>query len=609
VADDESWPWFYKNDEPFVMGILDSGTVDSVIGLPPDTSGEIYYFTGDSLSVEYGSTGLWFIGDTLDTGIAETGDYLFFVATVYSPHQTWTFTWSSEITFHDRLDVGDASFIVLQNAFSHDGWSNGGLPYNYYFPETFTIPYSVMNLYLAAYTIPVEFIGNPNDSLAIYDSTKSWKANDFVGTFLMNGNDAKKYSTISANMDKYIYFDTTAILSAGDRYYVFTWLPATQSSKVFIGRYIPWGNVWHDSLFTNKTIWDQIIFHKNRLYAIGKEVMTDSTEFANAGDTIYTNRVWYSERGIPDIVYSDYNFDLAASRRDKRSLESSIVTTAMFELRDDLYVITRNGIFRMSGEPNDPTGNWFVTQPIAGVGTNQPNGVITTKDNIAYIMNQEGIWQFDGRIIEKISYKIEPLIERYRGSKMVAGQFKDNLYFSYPDSNVTIVMHLPTKAFTTWSVGMETMNNQFVAIDSNYFLFSQSEDSAYVLKYPRDNSTFTDVLEPSDTTAIVASYNSGWQTYGTLRNKTVEDIEITAFNSGVSVESGNHLIINSDFSTTAEWDSNGFAGGNRIHIFDNVGDSTGSLIWGNAFQIAVYDSTLFDFFLSNYKIRWYLGDK
>ncbi len=150
---------------------------------------------------------------------------------------------------------------------------------------------------------------------------------------------------------------------------------------------------------------------------------------------------------------------------------------------------------------------------------------------------------------------------------------------------------------------MLTINDQFVAIDSNYFLFSRVEDSAYVLKYPRDNANYTDILVPGDTSVIFAHYKSGWQAkaMGTLREKVVQDIEVTAFNPVCVAEAENYLSLNIDF-TGSGWDSTAFSCGNRIHIFDNIG------VRAKAFQVEVKDSTEFDFFLSNYLLRFYKGD-
>jgi hypothetical protein len=235
------------------------------------------------------------------------------------------------------------------------------------------------------------------------------------------------------------------------------------------------------------------------MYAIGKRlkqklvkypwVPADTTE----SDSTNYERVWYSDLALPQIVYPDYNFDITGAHTDvDRGYFTGTRCRSFFGLRDVLYVITDNNIFAISGEPEPTPDNFYITRVINGVGTNQPRGTITTKNKHAYIMNTEGIWRFDGRIIEKISYRIDPLIEQYRNSSMVAGQFEDNLFFSYPDSDITVVLHEPTQAFTLWDFGMECMNNQFVAIDSNYFLFSTYTDSAYILKYPRDYATYCD---------------------------------------------------------------------------------------------------------------------
>lgn len=318
--------------------------------------------------------------------------------------------------------------------------------------------------------------------------------------------------------------DTTTISSASglsfianDKYYV-AWQTPSMIDKVvnfdFYGYNL-------DSVFVNEIFFSQIYFHRNRLYAIGREisrytVVYDRWNTYTAGDTSSTARVWFADLGRPGYIPVDYNFDVTGANLsgENLSIYSHDANQALFGLRDDLYVTTNSNIYRISGEPAPGPEDLYLSQIVRGVGTNQSNGIVTTKDNVAYIMNQQAIWHFDGNVINKISYKIDPLVERYRNSRMVAGKFKDNLFFSYPDSNITIVMHDPSKGFSNWAIGMLTINDQSVAIDSNYFLFSRVEDSAFVLQYPRDDSTFTDILRGVASANYSVSYRSGWQTMG-----------------------------------------------------------------------------------------------
>jgi len=450
----------------------------------------------------------------------------------------------------------------------------------------------------------------------IADSSKSFIDNQYTGFLLMNGNNATSASGLLFNETIFLYPDSGVSFTATDRYYIISDLPNLSNIKLHrlevdptYGYPDPWGDdpwgyYYQDTTYFPTNYYSQMIFHRNRLYAIGYSIgNTNRPDSIAVRDTINTNRVWFSDIGIPNYIPSDWNFDLSGAN-GSRSLFSSDKSTAMFILRDDLYVITNSNIYRISGEPEESKIGFglYINQVVQGIGTNQPRGVVTTKDNVAYIMNQQGIWLFDGNTIEKISYKIDPLIERYRGSSMVAGKFKDNLFFSYPDSNVTIVMHYPTKAFTTWNFGMEFINDQFIAIDSNYFLFSKYQDSAYVMKYPRDSSVFDDDWLPDSSIIYVGEYKSGWQTLGSLRDKVIEDWEIIAYNPGSSALN-TFLRLRTNNSDTIQWDSSGFSYNQRTHYFDNIGKS--GAIWGRTYQMNVKDSSSVDFFLSNMRLRWY----
>jgi hypothetical protein len=397
---------------------------------------------------------------------------------------------------------------------------------------------------------------------------------------------------------------TKVVFAAGDRYYVGWQFPAVDSS--YVGALPSERFQW-----AHTTIFDRIIFHRNRLYAIGKDIATQSwfdwwypfPEW-KYNDTLNTGRIWFSDIGIPTYIPSDWNFDISGANNTNRStsLFSSDRCQSQFILRDDLYVITNSSIYRISGEIEPELSNLgiYLTQAIRGVGSNQTNGIITTKNNTAYIMNQEGIWQFDGRIIDKISYKIDPLIETYRSSSMVAGQFKDNLFFSYPDSDITAVLHEPTKAFTVWGFGMECINNQFVAIDSNYFLFSTFEDSAYILKYPRDYTTFTDTWRGSSSALYAITYRSGWQTFGQPLDLKAIDWVALMYNKSagdliynLNVDSlGSVVTISADTITNT---------GRRIRKFAPPNDRQ-----GNFFQSHLTAETAEDITLSEILLRWFV---
>lgn len=619
VANANFEPWWYDGVQPQLLGIIDSGTVttaavidttvipykDGIITLRKNSN--IVFFTGGDAGGN--------LGDVTGSGdsVFATGNNLK-VALGGAPfcgQQNFPIEFSATIT---GINVADSSFYISNTPNSLFGDVNT--------EECLSSPVEVpdtTNIISISWQIEARDMRITTKQFQyVEDTTKFFPVGfdiNYIGFWIVNGNNALKRGYISSNTQHVISFDSTGVgFTTGDRYYIVRQIPELRNPILGWG-YSPYPDPWGDDPFplvaldttyTELTYFRQIIFHRNRLYAIGYGIVPKASAGFAVGDTVNTGRVWFSALGQPRFIHSDWNFDLSGvGKKSFSSLYSGDDATTFFVLRNDLYVITRSSIYRISGEPPD---DLYIAQVIHGFGTIHPNGIVTTRDNVAYIMNQQGIWLFNGNSIEKISYKIDPLVEKYRESRMVAGQFKDNLFFSYPDSNVTIVMHDPTKAFTTWDIGMLTINVQSVAIDSNYFLFSRDVNSSYVLKYPRNNSIFTDILSPTDTTIIVADYLSGHQTLGIFRDKILQDIEITAYNPEVSVEKGNILSLYKNFGVLSWYDST-FAGGTRIHLFDNIGNiSDSSKIMAKTFQIGVKDSTAFDFFLSNYLLRWYPAD-
>ena len=617
VSDNISYPWVYDGSNISLLGIIDSGTVTTtdttLIQVTPWVGG-IIGCTQNSNFIE-ALQGVDFVADTLEdaTPIGTSG-YTFILEFRLINGQV--------TVFRATITSSTATTLNLDRPISSENFE----PPFFGIPSSFNAPDTSNGFANVTWSINgIGTIFSPNQHLWVQDSSKNWDFDNYQGFFIINGNNPSRYGNIMNNTKTLVNFNSyldsidatpdtfySPTFNVGDRYYVVRQTAQTAFVRLSDSTSGYGLRSWKDSSYVNKIIFKQSYFHRNRMYSIGYEVQSMTVggenvwgplESISEDDTLNTNRVWFSDLGVPNFIPDDWNFDLSGANISL-SLFSSDEAQSLFTLRDDLYVITNSNIYRISGEPDEFKIGFdlYVTQVIQGVGTNQLRGVITTKDNVAYIMNQQGIWLFDGNTIEKISYKIDPLIERYRGSSMVAGKFKDNLFFSYPDSNVTIVMHDPTKAFTTWNFGMEFINDQSIAIDSNYFLFSKYQDSAYVMKYPRDSSVFDDDWLPDSSIIYVGEYKSGWQTLGSLRDKVIEDWEIIAYNPGSSALN-TFLRLRTNNSDTIQWDSSGFSYNQRTHYFDNIGKS--GAIWGRTYQMNVKDSSSVDFFLSNMRLRWY----
>ncbi len=519
VVDGNQLAWLYDGEQPQLLGIVDSGTVTTASVI--DTT-FVPYDTGTVTLTKHSNI-------VRITG-ADVGD------TAFEAGNTFRVEYEAEDCQHGENKTARFNArIIGRNTADSSFYLSGAVSWAWdeCIPEVVSIamPRPEGEELNRRWEIQARYIRVTTEQYQyLEDTTKYFPVGteiNYKGFWVVNGDDATKRGYISHNTDRVVSFDSTGVsFTTGDRYYIVRQHAEMRHPIVNWG-YDPYPDPFgddpypanpQDSTFTELTYFKQIIFHRNRLYAIGYSIVLEDANGFSVGDTINTGRVWFSSIAMPRYIFSDWNFDVTGANTGDQnlSLYSHDAAQRMFILRDDLYIITNSNIYRLSGEP-DVTALGFglyLSQIVRGIGTNQPNGIVTTKDNDAYIMNQQGIWLFDGDVINKISYKIDPLVERYRGSRMVAGKFKDNIFFSYPDSIITIVMHDPTKGFTNWAIGMLTINDQSVAIDSNYFLFSRVEDSAYVLQYPRDNSTFTDILTGAANVNYAVSYRSGWQTMG-----------------------------------------------------------------------------------------------
>lgn len=517
VADSRGDPWWYDGDQPYLLGVVDSGTVSTADVV--DTSA-VAYETGTA-RLEGGSNIIQLVGaDITDTAftIGNTfhAQYRSEARNPGIPGGRKLYDFSARITGVDTLSPDTA--VYLHRAVN---WRHASTGIVTDMPDIVFLPDTIENRSERRWWIDHIYLRHTTRQYQYFEDTTKFfpagKEMNYEGFWVVSGDNALKRGIISANTDRVVSFDSTGVsFAAGDRYYIAWQLPEFRQpiiNQSYEGDYPnPFNHA--DTSYVEMNYFHQIIFHRNRLYAIGFSIVPKAVEGFSVGDTINTGRVWFSRLAIPNRIPSDFNFDLAGASRNDVSLFSQDAAEVMYELRDDFYVATGSNIYRISGEPDPGPEDLYLSQVIQGVGTNQRKGIVTTKDNVAYIMNQEAIWFFDGNTIQKISYKIDPLVERYRNSRMTAGKFKDNIFFSYPDSNITIVMHDPTKGFTNWDIGMLTINDQSVAIDSNYFLFSRVEDSAYVLQYPRNNSTFTDILGGVSELLYTVSYRSGWQSMG-----------------------------------------------------------------------------------------------
>jgi hypothetical protein len=352
------------------------------------------------------------------------------------------------------------------------------------------------------------------------DSTKNFALIDYTGFAVINGKDAKKWAPIISNAEAggQISFDSTSgvTFADSDRYYVVWQIPSMKYTRVLFG-YHGVGEL-RDSSQTDLIYWGQILFHRNRLYAFGKQIISYKIQGfgpspePEQGDTVNTNRIWFSDIAEPSMIRGNYNFDVTGTT-SRTSLFSSEGIKSLQVLRDDIHAVTGSSIYRISGEPDVSQvgyGLW-VTQVAKGVGSKGPKSVTVSYDDKMYLMNADGIWEYEAGYPQKISLNVDPLIKRYQDSEMVAGYTGDYVLFSFPDSGKTLVYYKPLGQFCgPWDVGMNFVNIQPVATDSGYFLFGNPEVPGYIERYPAPASKFFDRFAPAETTGIYFEYRSGW---------------------------------------------------------------------------------------------------
>jgi hypothetical protein len=340
------------------------------------------------------------------------------------------------------------------------------------------------------------------ESLVIVDRSKNWSDDGIneppscYGYYFVKGEAPYSLYSIAENSVNHIRFSNievdTSLFHKGDRYYIFRSIPYDMSSPAIDNS-------------AKSPIFKHIVFHKNIMFAYGFE--RDST-----GDTVNTGFVYHSDIGLPQKFQSRtgglFGFDL--------SLNSDEPITSLFELGDDLIITTKSRIYKLMGYP-DAIGNGALVQVVPNSGIGSQNAVVVRDNNYAYFARNDGFYVFNGVSVNKISLKIDPLIRTYRTSDFNVGYFDENVYFSFSDSNYTLVYNERTGAWSRLLFGIEVMNDQASLIDSNYFLFAGHYfGTRRVFKYPM-TTMYADTLAPGSGSVIPVEYRTGWMSFGNHR--------------------------------------------------------------------------------------------
>jgi len=412
---------------------------------------------------------------------------------------------------------------------------------------------------------------------AVYDRSKLWLDQDYLSDFLANfralsgKNDSDYFvPTIGCNYDTAFSYYTRNVnpvdpLAANWPYYIFSSIPlrSLRNTKSQATATTP------DSILS--PFYFLTVGYNNQLYYIGQTI---------AG--AYQNRIWYADINMPYMIKPDYNITIA--EQDK--------ITTLFKLRDYLFIATANSIYRMSGSPQTVVaGDNYITKVSSFNGIQDYRHWAKSTDEKGYFLSNTGLYEFDGVRPNKISYKIDPLINQYRTEHKTLNYCNRRLYLSFPDTNLTIVLNEDVREFYPFGFSIATFANT----GDTAFLFSNNNYPGYVFRYP--NSGYADTLPgPASHADFPINYETGWQTFGYSGIKKLWQ-GIFPIQSDAQVD----IKIAVDFDTAKYVFATTDSAGNYKYM-PLLGNG---YCWGDYFKISITGPTGSSFGNSGLKIRKY----
>jgi len=372
----------------------------------------------------------------------------------------------------------------------------------YWYLELEDLHPEVYHGYYGHYEIRRDYWACGFASYAIEDSNKNWLDIDYASGFLqamyLQPANSDTVYDIYCNGENYVAINGN--LEPEDRYYVYSMLPY----------YL----LITSEDYTQFPYLDQIIFNKERLWAIGNNY---SKYQVGQGQWINTrgdvNTVWYSDPAYPEYIKYNYNFSVGNNER----------LTCVFELRGDLYFASANAIWRAGSNIGD-------MYKIANVGFSDKKSMAVDNDNLAYFANDDGIFVFNGTRADKVSrnedFNIEPFHDKFKQSQIVMGYKNDILYVSYPDSidstthanypnGVTLRIDIDNRFWSYFDFGMNFIMMDWADKDTSIFLFGHPNYPGRIFYYP--NSMYSDSLS-TGSAVPTCTYETGWQDLGAMND-------------------------------------------------------------------------------------------
>jgi hypothetical protein len=557
----------YVNDTTWqFLSIIDTGTVTSAIDLDTST----FVASNDNIFLRRGTKKAycWDYTNGLDGYGIQDGDIFYYYYQYDADGGIHNGVFYSSIDSVDTVGIHD--YITLKDIFNPQ-----------FNPISPTNPWEVRR----DATVPV--IDSTYGGLA--DGSKNWFDYEFGDELYTSFYAVISDSGYHAIRDIYNNDDTILVLdsyiSNSEPYYIMTGIPT----------WLLRSDTLTDSLYKEFPRFRQIEFYNSQLYAIGiyydyiddSEVGQYPNPFAGGYSGGKGDRVWYSHPGYPNYIPHEYNFEL----RDGNT------ATVLFLLYGGLYIATSTGIWRTTGTPAlvNTSGDQLIGKVVTNNGIPDLDNWVKVTEEYGYFTNRTGIYRFDGVRPEKISLRVDPIIQNNYASDIVMGYQDYRLYISFPDSNFTLVYDERYDSFTEFDFGMNCI---YSPDNSDLIYFGLNGQNGRIYYYP--NGEYWDRNSPTDSSAIKVEYKSGWQTYaGYWLNKAIGEAYFPMLSPDTAT-----ISIYSDFSGTADDVVYADSASRFVYRKNPDNDATGEY-----FQVAIRDTVYEQIIIGGYKIEWETADQ
>ena len=441
VSDSKGFPFIYNDTTFWFLALMDSGMVDDVLEAGDSA---MIYNTGTAKvrpnsNIVYGAQGANFGDSTIDVNMVFILYWYYWYQDIY-----YNGIFASTI-----IDI-DSSLNNLRLADVLPNFGNR---------------ISIARDYFWRYEIAEDLRPcNFDADTIVVDGSKNWWDTQYGDGWLTNlhcctykGGVAYSHP-IYCNNDSMFMINPSVSIDSGYYYYIFSYIPF---------------RIGGDTQFP---YFEQITFQNSQLLGFGSWhpdtiSWSENSNFDNA-----INRIWYSETLIPTCIKNNYYFNLDPTEN----------ISTFFNLRDVLYCATNSSIWQITGLASTDVidGDLSYSKIVDNLGIDDADNWCQATIEYIYFIDETGLYRFNGVRPEKFSYIVDDLIQHYWQSDCVMGYFNQQLYISFPDSDITVCYDESLNKFYTLNIGMTCFNPQSADINSDVFYFGDSDSLGYVCYYP-----------------------------------------------------------------------------------------------------------------------------